>query len=395
MKIPEEVNFMQYREDKISGNKLSALGLGCMRFPMDKSETERMVLAAIEGGVNFFDTAYIYPNSEKTLGNILAKHDKRKDIFLATKLPFSKCKSSADFDRIFDEQLRRLQTDYIDYYFLHNITGTTQWKKYKELGIEEWITKKKASGEIKQIGFSFHGPSDEFLTIIADYPWEFCMIQYNYSDVNYQAGVRGLKAAAEKGIPVKIMEPLLGGRLATGLPKQAVRLFAEHSKDRSPAEWALRWLWNQEEVTVVLSGMNSTQIMNSNLQSVNRFTAPLTKEELAVYDEVVAELKKAYKINCTGCNYCLPCPKGINIPSCFAAYNNSYSQNYATGIMLYATSTAVAATSPRICTACGICEPACPQNLKIRKDLKAVAKRLEPLPLRAGFAVARKVMGRK
>ena len=388
---------MQYRLDKISGNQLSALGLGCMRFPLDKSETERMILAAIEGGVNFFDTAYIYPNSEKTLGNILAKHDKRKDIYLATKLPFSKCRSSADFDRIFEEQLSRLQTDYIDYYFLHNITGTTQWEKYQEMGIEDWITKKKASGQIKQIGFSYHGTCNEFLTILADYPWEFCMIQYNYSDVNYQAGVKGLKAAAEKGIPVIIMEPLLGGRLATGLPKSAVKLFEQHSKDFSPAEWALRWLWNQEEVTVVLSGMKSEKIMKSNLQSMTRFT-PLTEEELAVYDEVAKELKKAYKVNCTGCDYCLPCPVGINIPACFAAYNNSFSQNYFTGIMLYATSTSVASTkpnNPRTCTDCGICEPKCPQNLEIRKDLKAVSKRLEPLPIRASFAVARKVMARK
>jgi len=389
---------MQYRTDKISGNKLSALGLGCMRFPLDKSETERMILAAIEGGVNFFDTAYIYPNSEKTLGNILAKHNKRKDIFLATKLPFSKCRSSADFDRIFTEQLRRLQTDFIDYYFLHSMTGFAQWEKYKEMGIEDWIVEKKASGQIKQIGFSYHGTCDGFLKIIDDYPWEFCMIQYNYSDIHYQAGVSGLKAAADKGMPVIIMEPLLGGRLATGLPKQAVKFFAEHTEDRLPAEWALRWLWNQEEVTVVLSGMSSTQIMNSNLQSVDRFTEPLTASELAVYDKVVAELKKAYKINCTGCNYCLPCPKGINIPGCFSAYNNSFSQNFFTGIMLYGTSTSVASaspTSPRLCNECGACEKECPQNLEIRKDLKAVTKRFESLPLRAGFAIARKVMTRK
>jgi len=388
---------MQYRTDKISGNKLSALGLGCMRFPLDKAETQRMILAAIDGGVNFFDTAYIYPNSEKTLGSILAKHNKRKDVFLATKLPFSRCRTYADFDRIFNIQLKRLQTDYIDYYFLHNISGVMQWEEYKKMGIEDWITKKKASGEIKRIGFSYHGTSDDFLKIIADYPWEFCMIQYNYSDVNYQAGIKGLKAAAAKGIPVIIMEPLLGGRLATGLPKQAVKLFANHSKDRTPAEWALRWLWNQEEVTVVLSGMKSAQIMNSNLQSMDRFT-PLTEEELAVYDEVAKELKKAYKINCTGCNYCLPCPQDINIPACFAAYNNSYSQSFITGIMLYATSTSVVSaksTSPRLCTECGVCEPLCPQNLEIRKDLKAVTKRFESPPLRAGFAAARKLLVRK
>ena len=387
---------MKYRTDQISGNKLSALGLGCMRFSLDKSETERMILAAIAGGVNFFDTAYIYPNSEKILGDILAKHNKRKDIFLATKLPLKKCKSAADFDRLFDIQLERLQTDYIDYYFLHNITGFAQWEKYKEMGIEAWIAKKKASGKIRRIGFSYHGTADDFLRLIDDYPWEICMIQYNYSDENYQAGKTGLKAAAKQGIPVIIMEPLLGGRLATGLPKQAIRLFADQKEKRTPAEWALRWLWNQEEVTVVLSGMKSEQILKSNLESTNQFT-PLTESELTIYDEVVEELKKAYKINCTGCNYCLPCPKGINIPSCLSAYNNSFSQNYFTGLKLYILSTAAVSgesLSPKACTKCGICERNCTQNIKISEDLKVVTRRFEKLPIRVALSVVRKVMAR-
>jgi len=385
---------MQYRTDKISGNKLSALGLGCMRFSRDKAETEKMILTAIEGGVNFFDTAYIYPGSEKTLGDILAKHNKRKDIFLSTKLPFGKCRTYADFDKFFNIQLERLQTDYIDYYFLHNVTGFSQWEKYKELGIEKWVAEKKASGQIKQIGFSYHGSADDFVKIIDDYAWEFCMIQYNYSDENYQAGKVGLKAAAAKGIPVMIMEPLLGGRLATGLPKQAVQLFAKHNKDHTPAEWAFRWLWNQEEVTVVLSGMNSEKIMKSNLQSVDRFV-PLTEAELAVYDEVIEELKKAYKINCTGCNYCLPCPKGINIPSCFSAYNNSFSQNYYTGLKLYILTTGASSAepnSPMLCIDCGKCERNCPQNIKIAEDLKVVANHFEKLPVRAGLRVIRKIL---
>ena len=387
---------MQYRMDHISGNKLSALGLGCMRFPRDRAETERLILAAINGGVNFLDTAYIYPNSEKTLGDILAKHDLRKEIYLSTKLPFSRCRNYEDFDRFFNEQLARLQTDYIDYYFLHNITGVVQWKQYKEMGIERWISKKKASGQIKQIGFSYHGICEDFIEIINDYPWEFCMIQYNYADENYQAGKTGLKAAASKGIPVIIMEPLLGGRLATGLPKQATELFSHYNKERSPAEWALRWLWNQEEVTVVLSGMSSEQIVRSNLESINRFT-PLIEEELVVYDQVIEEFKKAYKIKCTACNYCLPCPQGINIPACFSAYNNSYSQGYITGMTLYLTSTSVMSkvrTSPNVCTQCGLCERNCPQNINIREDLKLVTKRLEPLPMRIGLKVARKIMTR-
>jgi len=388
---------MQYRIDKVTGNQLSALGLGCMRFPRDKAETERMILAAIEGGVNFFDTAYIYPNSEKTLGDILAKHDKRKDIFLATKLPFGKCRSYADFDRLFNVQLERLQTDYIDYYFLHNVSGFAQWEQYKALGIEKWILEKKAQGQIKQIGFSYHGSAADFIRIIDDYAWEFCMIQYNYSDENYQAGKTGLKAAAAKGISVMIMEPLLGGRLATGLPKQAVSLFAKYDAKREPAEWAFRWLWHQEEVTVVLSGMKSEQIMRSNLAAVDRFTTPLVAEELAVYDEVIEELKKTYKINCTGCNYCLPCPKGINIPSCFAAYNSSFSQDYFTGLKLYVLSTAAVSTDPYFpssCTECGLCERHCPQDIPIREDLKVVTKRFEKLPIKAGLSAARKIMSK-
>jgi len=380
--------------DNVTGNKLSALGLGCMRFPRDKAECERMILTAIEGGVNFFDTAYIYPNSEKTLGEILAKNNVRKEIYLSTKLPFLKCKKYEDFDRFFDEQLKRLQTDYIDYYFLHNVTGATQWKLYKEMGIERWISEKKASGKIKQIGFSYHGISDDFIQIIDDYSWDFCMIQYNYADENYQAGKMGLKAAAAKGIPVIVMEPLLGGRLATGLPKQAVQLFAKYDKERTPAEWALRWLWNQEEVTVVLSGMSSEQIMKTNLDSLDRFTS-LTEEELALYDEVIEEFKKAYKIKCTACNYCLPCPKGINIPACFSAYNNSYSQGFVTGMTLYLTSTSAMSekrNSPNVCTQCGVCERNCPQNIGIRGDLKLVTKRFESLPLRIGLNVARKVL---
>ena len=387
---------MTYKTDKKSGNQLSALGLGCMRFKTDKKETERMILTAIEKGVNFFDTAYIYPNSEKTLGDILAKNNLREKIYLATKLPFLKCRTYEDFDRFFYEQLTRLKTTYIDYYFLHNITGLVQWKQYKEMGIEKWIAEKKATGEIKQIGFSYHGTSDDFIEIIADYNWEFTMIQYNYADKFYQAGIKGLKAAAERDIPVMIMEPLLGGRLATGLPKQATALFEKFDKDRHPAEWAFRWLWNQEEVTVVLSGMNSEEMMLENLASLERFT-PLTQEELAIYDQVVEEFKKAYKIKCTACDYCLPCPKGINIPACFSAYNNSYSQGFITGMMLYMTSIGAVSekpTSATLCINCGLCEQKCPQNLKISDDLKLVAKRFESLPLRTGFKIVRKVVRR-
>jgi len=388
-----EVN-MLYREDK-KGNKLSALGLGCMRFPMSKKETETLVLAAIEGGINFFDTAYVYPNSEVPLGEILAKHDKRKDVFIATKLPIVRCKSVADFDRVFDEQLKRLKTDYIDYYFMHAVSGYPQWEALREKGIEDWIAKKKSSGQIRQIGFSYHGIYEDFLKILDSYPWDFTMIQYNYFDENYQAGKKGLLAAAEKGMAVFIMEPLLGGGLATGLPKQATEKFAKANPDISPADWAFWWLWNQPEVTVAVSGMKSKEIVAANLRAVEAFRN-LTQDELAVYDEVKEIFQKSFKYKCTGCNYCLPCPMGINIPACLTAYNTSYGQGFVRGAILYATTTAIISkkpNSPRNCNGCGKCEKICPQSIPIREALKKVGKRFESAPLRAVFGIVRKVLG--
>jgi len=387
---------MQYREDKISGNQLSALGLGCMRFPRDKAETERMVLSAIESGVNFFDTAYVYPNSEVTLGGILAKQNKRKDVYITTKLPVSMCRSTDDFDRILGEQLKRLQTDYIDYYLVHNISDHSDWEKLQKLGFEQWVTDKKETGQIRRIGFSFHGTYDIFLKILDAYSWECCLIQYNYSDENFQAGKKGLEAAAEKGMPVFIMEPLLGGTLASGLPKKAIDLFSKTNSGLTPADWGLWWLWNHEEVTVVLSGMNSTQILESNVRSANNFRT-LTNDELAVYTDVVDVFRESYKVNCTGCNYCLPCPKGINIPACFSAYNISFSQGYVKGLTIHITSTAGATInpkSPRLCNECGKCEKACPQKLPIRKDLKKVARKFEHLPMRMILALVRSLMTR-
>ena len=387
---------MKYRENSVSGHKLSALGLGCMRFPRDRAEIERLILAAIDGGINFFDTAYIYPNNEKTLGGILAKHGRRKDVYIGTKLPLMMCKSSADFDRIFSEQLQRLQTDYVDYYFIHSITDFSQWETLRKMGIERWITEKKESGQIRKIGFSYHGTCDDFLKLLESYPWEICMIQYNYYDENYQAGRRGLEAAAEKGLPVIVMEPLLGGTLATGLPKQAVEIFAKSNADLTPADWALWWLWNQSGVTTVLSGMTNTQILKQNMRSLDNFR-PLTDDELTVYVDVVAQLKKSHKINCTSCNYCLPCPMGINVPAVFSAYNTSYGHGWMKGMTLYATSTGIVKrkpNSPHRCNGCGKCEKVCPQYIPIVKSLKKATKRFEPPPIRAVMAIVRRVMSK-
>jgi predicted aldo/keto reductase-like oxidoreductase len=385
---------MQYRDDNVSGNKLSILGLGCMRFSRNMAETERMILAAIEGGVNYFDTAYIYPGSEETLGAILGKHKKRESVFIATKLPLILCKGPGDFDKFFDKELERLQTGYIDYYLMHMITGSAQWEQFRGWNIEQWLAEKKRAGKIRQAGFSFHGGDGEFIKVLDAYQWDFCQIQYNYSNENFQAGKAGLLAAAAKNIPVIIMEPLLGGKLAAGLPKEAVTLFSKANPSLTPAAWGLRWLWNQREVTCVLSGMNTAAQMEDNLRSADTAGA-LTEEELAVYAEVIALFNRAYKIHCTGCNYCMPCPRGVNIPGCFAAYNASFAQSFAVGMQQFFTSTAAVSKQPcgpRLCVECGKCESHCPQHLPIRRALKQVAGHLEPLPVRLALWIARRFL---
>ncbi|MCL1847970.1 MAG: aldo/keto reductase [Coriobacteriia bacterium] len=379
---------MQYRVDPRSGNQLSVLSFGCMRFPrrvapIDRTQTEKLILKAIERGINYFDTAYSYPESEAILGEILHKNAVRSKVFVATKLPHQKCKTTEDFDLLFNEQLRRLQTDYVDYYLIHNLSEVSAWQRLCELGIEAWITQKKLEGQIRQIGFSFHGMQPAFLELLDVYDWEFCQIQYNYQDANYQAGRAGLEKAHSLGMPVIVMEPLLGGKLATGLPKETKRLFQAVEKDRSPASWAFRWLWDQPEVTTVLSGMNSDEQLDDNLATAEE-AAPgmLSEREAAVFEPVIASLSGSGDIPCTGCNYCMPCPNKVNIPGCFSAYNASRSLGFVTAMPMYITS--IGANHPEKnysgsnCIRCGACEKKCPQHIKIMDSLEVTTKRLEP-----------------
>jgi len=379
---------MQYRVDMKSGNKLSVIGFGCMRFPRDLAEidinrTEQLIIKAVQEGINYFDTAYSYIGSEDALGQILAKNNLRSKIFLATKLPLDKCGSYDDFESLFGEQLKRLYTDYIDYYLFHNLFDTDLWKNLCELGIERWIREKKESGQIKNIGFSFHGIHEEFLKLLDIYNWDFCQIQYNYINTNYQAGTEGLKKAAHKGLPVIIMEPLLGGKLATGLPKKAAAIFKEANNELSPAAWALRWLWNQNEVTVVLSGMNEMTQLEENIKAAKN-AAPnmLTKVETDTYESVIKIIEDSYKIPCTGCNYCLPCPQSVNISACFAAYNVSFAIGKVSGFLQYLTGTSAMEPennhSANQCKECGACEKKCPQHIPIIESLKNVTERMEP-----------------
>jgi predicted aldo/keto reductase-like oxidoreductase len=394
---------MQYRKDKLSGNDLSVLGYGCMRFPrnisgIDMRKTEELVMYSIEKGVNYFDTAWMYPGSEEVLGIIFEKNNIREKIFIASKLPLVLVKSTADFDKYFEQSIKRLRTNYIDYYLMHMITDMDQWGKLKSLGITDWIAEKKKAGQIRRIGFSFHGSCPEFLKVVDDYDWEMCQIQYNYSDENFQAGVAGLKKAAEK-MPVIIMEPLLGGKLATGLPKEAMEIFRKANPNWSPAAWALNWIWNQQEVTLLLSGMSGMAQLeeNLNLASVAK-PQMLNEAEMAVYKQALAIINRSCKIRCTGCNYCMPCPKGVNIPGCFSAYNTIYSMGYVEGMKQFVTSTGLTSqrsSSPSLCVKCGKCESHCPQHLPIMKHLEQVKRRMEPFWLRGIGACARAFFGTK
>ena len=386
---------MNYRTDRY-GNELSILGFGCMRFPqkmgrIDMEETEREIMTAYQAGVNYYDTAYIYPGSEAALGEIFEKNNIREKVYIATKLPHYLIKSVADMDKLFTEELRRLRTDYVDYYLMHMLTDTDTWNRLKSLGIEEWITQKKASGAIRQIGFSYHGNSEMFCNLVDAYDWDFCQIQYNYMDEHSQAGRRGLYHAHEKGIPVIIMEPLRGGKLVNRLPDTAKKIFEEYKIKRTPAQWAFRWLWNQPEVTVVLSGMNSDEMVRDNIQTASTVeVGELGEDEEQMLKQVVAAINAKMKVGCTGCGYCMPCPKGVDIPGTFAAYNRRYAEGKFWSFVDYVMCTTLRknSTAASNCVGCGKCEKHCPQHIEIRKNLKDAQKELET-PL---YKVVRKVV---
>ena len=387
---------MQYRKDKY-GRDLSVLGFGCMRFTsrggrLDLDKAEKEILAAWQAGVNYFDTAYIYPGSEALLGTVLARNGIREKVHVATKLPQYMIRSISGAEKIFREELSRLQTDYIDYYLMHMLTDAAQWERLKEMGILDWIARKKAEGAIRNIGFSYHGDTANFLSILADYDWDFCQIQYNYLDENSQAGVTGLKAAAARGIPVVIMEPLRGGKLVGMLPAEARQAMKENGRGWTPAAWAFRWLFNQPEVTVVLSGMNSLDMVAENLATAEDARAgTFTEEDFALIEKVRGLIRATEKVGCTGCRYCMPCPKGVDIPGIFRYYNTMYAEGKWSGRMEFARNMGLR-RQPAFadqCIGCGKCENHCPQHLPIREKLKEADRELRPLPLKIGLKAVR------
>ncbi|MBQ2425807.1 MAG: aldo/keto reductase [Lachnospiraceae bacterium] len=375
---------MQYRNDKY-GNKISVLGYGCMRFSqkagrVELEKTEKEILAAYEAGVNYYDTAYIYPGSEAALGEILERNQIRDKVNIATKLPHYMIKSKDDAEKYFREELRRLRTDHVDYYLMHMLTDVKTWERLKSLGIDTWLKEKVASGAIRQVGFSYHGNSDMFCQLIDANDWDFCQIQYNYLDEHSQAGRKGLHHAAKKGIPVVIMEPLRGGRLVNNLPEKAQKLFRDFEIKRTPAEWAFRWLWNQPEVTCVLSGMNSLEMVRENVKNAaDAKVGEFGEKEETLIRSVVEAINEKMKVGCTGCGYCMPCPKKVDIPGTFSAYNKRYTDSKFRSLIEYVMCTALRkdSTSAANCVECGLCEKHCPQGIKIRQELKNARKELE------------------
>lgn len=390
---------MKYRNDR-NGKPISQLGYGCMRFTksgtsIDFEKAEKEVVTAIEKGVNYFDTAYIYPGSEECLGKILEKNNLREKVSIATKLPQYIVRNPAGIDKIFNEELSRLRTNYIDYYLMHMFTDIAEWEKLKGFGIEKWIADRKADGSIKSIGFSYHGNTEMFLKILDAYDWDFCQIQYNYLDEHTQAGREGLKAAAAKNIPVIIMEPLRGGKLVN-IPEKAKKVMDESGRGYSPAEWGLRWLWNQPEVTCILSGMNSLEMVNENIRAASEAEAEsFTEADNAVIEQVKSIIREREKVGCTSCRYCMPCPKGIEIPRIFYYYNLMYMENKKRGARFeYAQNMAMMKNHvfANQCVGCGKCEKHCPQHINIREMLKKADHELRPVPYKIGISIARKIL---
>lgn len=393
---------MLARIDSKDGRPVSILGFGCMRLPQtgndfDEPRSIQMIRYAIENGVNYFDTAYIYNGgkNESLLGKAL-EGGFREKVFIATKMPSYLVGKLEAAKKIFETELSRLRTDYIDYYLLHMLTDLDMFLRMRDLGVIEWMESLKAEGRIRNIGFSFHGSKESFEQIITAYPWDFCQIQFNYMDEFNQAGKSGLILAGSLGIPVIVMEPIRGGKLAENLPQNIMDLFATSAIQRSPAEWALRWVWNFKEVAVVLSGMSDEKQLEENIRIAGEaLPDSLTPEEKNVFSRIKEELQAKTKVPCTACGYCMPCPFGVDIPGCFSKYNEKYLMPEKSGRFSYFQALGVFSVKPgyaSMCKECGKCESHCPQSIEIRKELKAVRREFEGPLYRPFIAIARKLL---
>jgi predicted aldo/keto reductase-like oxidoreductase len=377
---------MKYRKFGRLDYRPSALGFGVMRLPIIDGDTSKidepqaidMIRYAIDHGVNYVDSAYVYHRgmSEVVVGKAL-RDGYREKVKLATKMPVAQVNTYEDFDKFLNEQLKRLQTDHIDFYLLHGLRKE-RWPKVRDLGVYEWADEKIKEGKIGHLGFSFHDDLPLFKEIVDSRDWDFCQIQYNYMDTKYQAGKEGLHYAAKKGIAVVIMEPIAGGRLAINPPDAVKKLWKEGHHRWKPAEWALQWVWNQPEVSVVLSGMSTMEQVVENVKAAGRSGAgTLTKDDLKLVDRVAKKYREMGFIGCTGCRYCVPCPKGVAIPEIFSLFNEFYQKDRDPAVRARYKTELKEGQWAKNCVSCGKCEDACPQHLPIRNLIRGAGQTFE------------------
>jgi uncharacterized protein len=373
---------MLYRKLNNTDIDLSVLGFGCMRLPtidhkpekIDYPKAAQLLHYAIDHGVNFVDTAYFYHSavfgqrgeSEPFVGEALSGGWREK-VHLATKMPLFQLRQKEQMDTYFKEQLVRLQTDYLDFYLLHGLNGE-MWNKMRDLGVREFLDKKKTEGKIRFPAFSFHGKAEDFIKICNEYDWAYAQIQYNYMDIDFQAGYKGLKYAADKGIGIVVMEPLKGGKLANKLPAEMMSVFNASGIKRSPAEWALRYVWNETGVSSLLSGMNSMEQLMENIRIADEgLPNSLDRDEILIFDALRNAMGTRIKADCTECRYCMPCASGVDIPGVLASLNNaaiwSDSNPWLTGYVQ------IGGKAGK-CTECRECEEVCPQELPISTLMK-------------------------
>ena len=384
---------MKYRKFGKLNWKASALGFGAMRLPtvggdaakIDEPEATEMLRYAIDHGVNYVDTAYPYHGGSSFRGGssetFLAKalQDGYKDkVKIATKMPTWLVASQKDMDKYLNQQLDKLQAGTIDFYLLHGL-GRERWQKLQKLNVTGWLERKVDEGKIGHLGFSFHDEFQAFKEIIDSYDgWTLCQMQYNYMDADYQAGTKGLEYASSKGLAVVVMEPIAGGRLAINPPQEVQELWNTAKAKRSQAEWALRWVWNHPEVSVVLSGMSTLQQVRENVETADHSERPtLSSQELSLISKVAEKYRELGFAACTGCRYCQPCPQGVAIPEIVELYNQYYAEDRNPQIKTKYKNTIAQENRAKNCIRCGKCEEICPQKLPIRQILGNAAFILE------------------
>ncbi len=392
---------MQYRVVPKTGEKISTLGYGTMRLPtkagrIDVEKTKQQILYAIDQGVNYLDTAWFYHMgaSESFLGEHILQGEYRNKVNVATKLPCFLITKASQFEEIFEKQLRKLQIDTIDYYLLHALDGET-FIRMVNMGVLDFITKLKKDGKVRNLGFSFHGTHQEFIDIIDAYDWDFCQVQYNIIDEYFQAGIEGIKYAYQKKIAVFVMEPLRGGALVGKMPPQVDALYKQSKTKRSSVDWALSWILNHPEVTMLLSGMNDIDHIKENIEIASKqYPNTLTDLELDMLASVKDTYDSLLTVKCTACNYCMPCPKGIQIPDAFKALNDKHmfksrltKYMYVRAISFPKRKVAWAST----CIDCKKCVKHCPQHINIPSELKKVSKELERIDSKIVSFLAKKL----